>query len=127
MCGRCRKVFNAFQSLTRLEESEDLQSESSPSAVAEVTSDDIPEAFSAIDITTALVADPLFSREEPLTLPAAFSASEALQQVPLQSSALPGEPISVWPRHVSAREAAPAEPAIDLAGDQPSLRHLIVW
>ena len=121
MCGRCRKVFNAFQSLSRLEEPDALHAASSYSAVAEIASDDIPEAFSAIDVTTALVADPLFSREEPWPLPAAFSSSEALQQMPVQSNAVPRETPDVWRSHPGARDATLAEPAIDLAGDSNPL------
>ena len=121
MCGRCRKVFNAFQSLSRLEEPDALHAASSPSAVAEVTSNDIPEAFTAGDVTTAMVADPLFLREEPLPLTAAFYSSEAVQQLPVQSSAVTSERLDVSRPYPGARDVTLAEPAIDPAGDSNPL------
>ena len=60
MCGRCRSVFNAFQSLTRVAESEN---ETHPPALAAVLNVDDPPAS---------VTDRIFVREEPLPWPEKF-------------------------------------------------------
>ena len=68
MCGRCRDVFNAFQSLTRIEEPEHGAQASTPAAREQ-------EPGQHAQDTMQDVADPLFLREEPSALPAAFSAA----------------------------------------------------
>ncbi len=61
MCGRCRHVFNAFQSLTRIIESEDAEFESALAAA--------PLAEEA----SPTPANSLFLREEPLPMSRDFS------------------------------------------------------
>lgn len=75
MCGRCRHVFNAFQSLSRVEETTKHDIINLPPTELEHARRDEPVGFSATDSTTEAVADTLFLREEPAPLPAAFSAS----------------------------------------------------
>ncbi|MBL8524413.1 MAG: zinc-ribbon and DUF3426 domain-containing protein [Betaproteobacteria bacterium] len=55
MCGRCRQVFNAFQSLTRISDDEATAAQSSPSA-------EVPAEIPA----EASAAGALFLREEPM-------------------------------------------------------------
>ena len=139
MCGRCRKVFNAFQSLSRVEESNQTHVASLQQALAEPASDlrhpsepsySEPAAFSAIDMAPEPVADSLFLREEPLPLPAAFSAATPVPRAPV---ALATEPIEysgshtdfdptgesgtteISDTHNRSRDEQLAEPAIDLS------------
>ncbi len=64
MCGRCRNVFNAFQSLTRVAESEAVSHHPPPSAE------------SAIEQEQAELTDSIFLREEPLPLSGEFSQTD---------------------------------------------------
>lgn len=136
MCGRCRQVFNAFQSLSRVEEPIAVDAASLQEAVAEDAPHDLgppiyapPAPFSAIGATPDLGVDSLFLREEPLALPAAFSASEPWRRAPIRSAAPPEASVrgsadsvpgdqhvtkGVSVSHLQAPEAPPVEPAIDL-------------
>ena len=77
MCGRCRLVFNAFQSLSRVEEPGETHAAGSQDSVAAREPDrETVAPFTARHVITEPVADHLFLREEPSPLPAAFSASE---------------------------------------------------
>ena len=157
MCGRCRQVFNAFQSLTRVEDSinapgvnmpevaaaavEPVTTEPTPDTLetffaAETTSEVVPATITgdAPDAAPEPVADALFLREEPLALPAAFSANFSLQRTTL----VPDTPSQIAARtsthsapidddKAQENAAAPApvtainevslEPAIDLSGE----------
>lgn len=64
MCGRCRNVFNAFQSLTRLSDNDSAGHDS----VAQATSADIT--------ATPQMTDTLFMREEPAPLSLEFSQTD---------------------------------------------------
>ncbi len=122
MCGRCRQVFNAFQSLSRLEEPAGVHATDLPEAMAERTdNDDTPVTFPATDITNIPVVDPLFLREEPSPLPAAFAESQPVPRVLPQSIAMPGTAREDWPSYRHAREVTLSEPAIDFAGDSNPL------
>ena len=157
MCGRCRQVFNAFQSLTRVEDSINApfvnMQEVAAAAVEPVTTAPTPDTLETFfaaetsgeslpanvdenraDAAPELVADALFLREEPLALPAAFSASPSLQrttlvpdspsQIVVRSSTLPA-PIdedktqenAAAPAPVTAVNEVSLEPAIDLSGE----------
>lgn len=61
MCGRCRHVFNAFQSLTRIIENEDAEFETALSAAP------------LIEEASPALTNSLFLREEPLPLSQDFS------------------------------------------------------
>ena len=77
MCGRCRLVFNAFQSLSRVEEPGETHAAGSQDSVAAREPDrETVAPITARHVITEPVADHLFLREEPSPLPAAFSASE---------------------------------------------------
>ncbi len=159
MCGRCRQVFNAFQSLTRVEEPLNApvvnMQEATAAAVEPVTTAPNPdtlETFFAAKTTSEVVpatvtgnapdaepepvADALFLREEPLALPAAFSANPSLQRTALMPdtpseivvrSSTPPAPIdgdkpqenavAPAPAPVTAVDDTPLEPAIDLSGE----------
>ena len=143
MCGRCRQVFNAFQSLSRVEEPTETQVACLQEAVAEsaesVPGHDLSADFSAIAGETETVADRLFLREEPLPLPAGFSALEVSPQTVFAPTDLSGEPtgsvVDPHPAHEASTEeiavtqlpadiVAPIEPAIDLSDDEnPLLVH----
>ena len=160
MCGRCRQVFNAFQSLTRVEDSinapvVNMQEVAAPAVEAVTTrpNPDVLETFfaaetrienepatvneNAADAATKPVADALFLREEPLALPAAFSANASLQRTSLipdtpseivvRSSTPPAQIAGDKPQQNAvapapapvpgtAGDATPLEPAIDLSG-----------
>ena len=76
MCGRCRQVFNAFQALSRVEETNEKDViELPPTELEHAQHEENPLRFSATDATTEAIAGSLFLREEPAPLPAAFSAS----------------------------------------------------
>ncbi len=156
MCGRCRQVFNAFQSLTRVEEPtnapavnmqeaaaavEAVNTAPNPDTLetffaAETSIEDVPATVTenAPDAAPEPVADALFLREEPLALPAAFSAIPSLQRTTLvpdapseilvRSSTHPApinegkaEENAVAPGPVTAVDDAPLAPAIDLFGE----------
>lgn len=86
MCGRCRHVFNAFQSLTRVIESEDAEFESALDAVT-------PEAEEASPTLT----NSLFLREEPLPLSQDFSHTHFAYGLRVDDSAPPLPPFSQSP------------------------------
>lgn len=137
MCGRCRQVFNAFQSLSRVEDNSEAHARTPrETAVDRTVGDEIPTPFSAADSTAEPVADRLFLREEPSPLPAAFSASEPLPELAGRGTTLPGllaGSSAIYGRRdedaagrvptlqVDARESAQAEPGINLSGEQNSL------
>ena len=126
MCGRCRQVFNAFQSLTRLEEPPEVR----------VPVDETPVPFFGTATPIEPVADHLFLREEPSPLPAAFSASDSSRRAHLPSAAPPrvlagssadndrvhaSKARDVSTPHVQTREVASVVPAIDLSGEHNPL------
>ena len=79
MCGRCRQVFNAFQSLSRVEDAGQFHTVSTfETAVARVPGSQLPTTVSAPESTFEPIADRLFLGEEPLPFPAVFSALEAI-------------------------------------------------
>ncbi len=159
MCGRCRQVFNAFQSLTRVEEplnapvvnmqeatvaaAEPVTTAPNPDTLetffaAETSIEDVPATVTenAPDAAPEPVADALFLREEPLALPAAFSAIPSLQRTTLvpdappeiaARSSTPPAPIdgdkpqenavAPVPAPVTAVADTPPEPAFDLSGE----------
>ncbi len=137
MCGRCRQVFNGFQSLSRVEEPVETQVANLQEVVAEgAISDEMPAPVPAKDPATEPVADPLFLREEPLPLHAAFSASEPPPRTPPpiiaeQNFSLgnyvanPSSDGNIANKHAvvhpRAIEAARIEPAIDLSDDENPL------
>ncbi len=86
MCGRCRQVFNAFQSLSRVEETVDLPVDHTrvplPKSGQHAPESDTPSTVLAVDSVALPVDDPIFLREEPSPLPAAFSALGPLSAVP---------------------------------------------
>lgn len=77
MCGRCRQVFNAFQSLTRAEEPIEAQVAQVQEAAVEPVLGAPGQDALATFFAPEPVTDPLFLREEPLPLPHAFSALES--------------------------------------------------
>jgi predicted Zn finger-like uncharacterized protein len=87
MCGRCRGVFNAFQSLKRVEENE-----AAALPLAE-------PAASLAEPSPAIVTDQIFLRPEPPPLSAEFSQSDFAADIRAFS---PSEPFSD-----SAGDAAP--------------------
>ena len=64
MCGRCRSVFNAFQSLTRIAEGEAMPRDTPPPVATELS-----------DVSPKLT-DTIFLREEPLPLSHEFSQTD---------------------------------------------------
>ena len=137
MCGRCRQVFNAFQSLSRVEDPVETQVANLQEVVAEgPISDEMPTPAPANNPATEPVADPLFLREEPLPLHAAFSASEPPPRASPPFTAPPNvEPGSYADipsldenganktpvDSLRAVEVARIEPAIDLSDDENPL------
>lgn len=140
MCGRCRQVFNAFQSLSRVEEPAETYVADLQEVVAEreesETGHEESAAFAAIESGAESVADPLFLREEPLPLPAGFTALELPPHAAIASPAAPAfaaeeSEAAVSPTDTSAKElspgdlrtdiGAPVEPAIDLSDDDNPL------
>ena len=130
MCGRCRHVFNAFQSLSRVEASTEHDMINLPPTELEHARRDEPVGFSATDSATEAVADTPFLREEPAPLPAAFSASgpvsrdvfvadaaKALLAEPATKAALleAGDTIEVTRPVPRSDATATARPAIDLS------------
>ena len=137
MCGRCRQIFNAFQSLSRVEEPDETQAANLEEVVAEaVTSDEMPTPVPGISPATEPVADPLFLREEPLPLPVVFSASLPAPRAPLPPAAPPNllhrSYVGTAPSEENDADKAPAahfrttastriEPAIDLSDEDNPL------
>ena len=133
MCGRCRQVFNAFQSLTRVEEPMQAHVAGLQEVVAEqATYDEIAPSFSVADTAIVPVADALFLREEPLPLPAGFSASGPGSMAPppgseptdsLSASVRPGRSMAkdVPSTYFRGGEDTSTEPAIDLTIDENPL------
>ncbi|MEQ1517705.1 MAG: zinc-ribbon and DUF3426 domain-containing protein, partial [Usitatibacteraceae bacterium] len=83
MCGRCRHVFNAFQSLSRVEEpieedAEFLQESTEESTDRAEHAPEAPPPIPAPESPSEAVPDHLFLRQEPLPLPAGFSSAESL-------------------------------------------------
>ena len=129
MCGRCRQVFNAFQSLSRVEGTAQFHTVSSvETAVVHVAGGQLPTTFSAAESTIAPVADRLLVREKPSPFPAAFSASETVPP-PASAAGVFGEspPIYIPSDYNSAEEPLASQsgtrdtklrvPAIDLSGE----------
>ena len=144
MCGRCRQVFNAFQSLSRVEEPVEPSVASLLEAVAEcVPNDDPPEPVLPSATQAEPVDDPIFLRAEPAPMPVAFTAAQSLPPAPLPpeqpsdsfaevatESAIPveREAKQVEPSFLQARDAAPVEPAIDLSDtDNPLLAEMPIF
>ena len=162
MCGRCRQVFNAFQSLTRVEEPTNapaVNMQEAAAAVEPVTTEPNPDTLetffaaetlskgvpatvtgNAPDAAPEQVADALFLREEPLALPAAFSANASLQrttivpdtppEIAMRSTSHPApidegkaeeNTVSPAPTAVTAVDDTPLEPAIELFGERNPL------
>ncbi len=137
MCGRCRQVFNAFQSLSRVEEPVETHVANLQEVVAEgAISDEMPAPVPANIPAKEPVADPLFLREEPLPLHAAFSVSEPPLRAPppftAQQSFSSGNNADIPPSdensanktpvvHHRMVEVARIEPAIDLSDDENPL------
>ncbi|MEO8385926.1 MAG: zinc-ribbon and DUF3426 domain-containing protein, partial [Betaproteobacteria bacterium] len=76
MCGRCRNVFNAFQSLSRLEETDEARPNIPQPATTPLSSTALQDALPARASEQGLVDDHLFLRAEPLPPAAVFSASK---------------------------------------------------
>ena len=74
MCGRCRNVFNAFQSLTRVVESE----------VA--AHDPVFAAAPMSDEVAPVLSDNIFLREEPLALSQEFSQTDFASDIRMHAS-----------------------------------------
>jgi hypothetical protein len=137
MCGRCRQVFNAFQSLTRVEEThEPYRADLHEEFPAQGSDNQTLRTFSAIDTATEALGDPLFLRAEPSPLPSAFSASELPPQFapppapPLQpSTGAPATPAVLEEQHepdeapsgVPSPAFESSEPAIDLSDERNPL------
>ena len=137
MCGRCRQVFNAFQSLSRVEDVSQFHNVDSRATAAErEPNGQMPAAFSATEKAIEPVADRLFLREEPSPFPATFSASESLPQATRATTAQTSEFAESSTRYIrldehSAEASGPPvtgvldlqlrEPAIDLSGEHNPL------
>lgn len=137
MCGRCRQVFNAFQSLSRVEEPAETYVADLQEAVAEreesETGHEESAAFAAIESGAESVADPLFLREEPLPLPAGFTTLDLPPHAAIAAPAFAAEEseAAVSPTDTGAKElppgdlhtdiGTPVEPAIDLSDDDNPL------
>ena len=138
MCGRCRQIFNAFQSLSRVEEPLEAPVESFQEAVAESADGNAaPASPPPADATIEAVAGALFLREESLPLSPGSSSSEPLPRTPIppvaQPEVLAGTAVTLptytedkakrfFAPHAQAQpSAAAAEPAIDLYEDNNPL------
>lgn len=86
MCGRCRHVFNAFQSLTRVIESDDAEFESALDAATPVVEEASPT-----------LTNSLFLREEPLPLSQDFSHTHFAYGLRVDDSPPPLPPSSQSP------------------------------
>ena len=81
MCGRCRHVFNAFQSLSRVEDAVEFHAVSAvETTITRAPDSQPPTTISAPESTFEPIADRLSLREEFLPILALYSASEALPQ-----------------------------------------------
>jgi len=100
MCGRCRKVFNAFQSLTRLAESEIESSHPAPVA-APMADEPAPN-----------LSDAIFLREEPLPLSEEFSQTDFASDIQAHAPPTPSRETSRAPAPVA--DVFQAGPASDL-------------
>ena len=98
MCGRCRNVFNAFQSLTRLPDGE--------SAPREPVAPAPPADISA----TPQLTDSIFMREEPAPLSLEFSQTDFDSDI--QSSVVSNRTTAadVFPAHIAALAAESLQP-----------------
>ena len=116
MCGRCRNVFNAFQSLTRVAESEVASQH--PAPVAEATVDELSP-----DLT-----DAIFLREEPLPMSQEFSQTDFASDIRLSRSTptteLNADPAPFVFQELSplhARSPSPTATAVSTSDDNPLL------
>lgn len=131
MCGRCRQIFNAFQSLSRVEETVALPvdhiQEPLPENAQHAPENDAPPASVMVDSVALPVADPIFLREEPSPLPAAFSALGPLFPLPVAVAptqrALAASKVEIPPFHESRiEEIAPFHDQVgDLARVAPGI------
>jgi predicted Zn finger-like uncharacterized protein len=140
MCGRCRQVFNAFQSLSRVEEPTEPFVADLQEAVAEheesVSGDEAVDASADVESKSEPVADALFLREEPMPLSAGFSAFELPQhaaspapiaeEFPAEASEAANPrgdtgAMEIPPADLHSNITTPVEPAIDLSGDDNPL------
>lgn len=119
MCGRCRNVFNAFQSLTRVSDND--------AAIAAVL--DTPSGME--EPVTDLV-DHIFLREEPLPLSHDFTARDFAPVEALARIAPPAIDITIDPESASdSVEIAPTPPftsllpAIGMSPDSPGENRLL--
>ena len=97
MCGRCRNVFNAFQSLTRVEESE-AATDTPELATATTTEEPPSDPFDAI-----------FLRDEPAPLSREFSHNDSSSDLPLQGI----------PPALPDIDSAESEPVADVVEQTP--------
>ena len=104
MCGRCRNVFNAFQSLTRVAESEVVTRH--PELVTTPVPDD----------ASSNLADAIFLREEPLPLSQEFSQTDFASDIRMYAP-LP-------PTIHASRDSAPV-PEVLHEDSPPSLPSLL--
>lgn len=131
MCGRCRQVFNAFQSLSRVEDTADLPvdhtQEPLPESAQHAPESDAPSPLLTVDRDALPVADPIFMREEPSPLPAAFSAAGRLSPLPVAvaptQSTFAASDVEIPPFHESrVEEIVPFhDQADDLARVAPGI------
>ncbi len=131
MCGRCRQVFNAFQSLSRVEETVGMPvdhiQEPLPENAQHAPENDAPPPSVMVDSVALPVADPIFLREEPSLLPAAFSALGPLSPVAVAVAptqiALAAREVEILPFHKSRIEkiAALRDQTNDLALVAPGI------
>jgi predicted Zn finger-like uncharacterized protein len=140
MCGRCRHVFNAFQSLSRVEEPIEAEVGDGEAQYAQSGKEagegggrgESPPETPFVEAAREPTADHLFMREEPLPLPAAFSALESQppEASPAESTTRPLVAASTQVAIVAERSAEVAiaadahandatvpKPAIDLSAD----------
>lgn len=118
MCGRCRHVFNAFQSLSRVEEPAEAHVGDAEAQYAQSgkgregeeggVHGEVPPEISFVVAAREPAADHLFMREEPLPLPAAFSAPASMPQ-----EAGPVEPTTSLQARVSAEVEKVTAPSAD--------------
>jgi predicted Zn finger-like uncharacterized protein len=120
MCGRCRHVFNAFQSLTRVIESEDAEFESAL------------EAMPVADEMSPTLTDSLFLREEPLPMSQDFSHTHFAYGIRVDDSP-PPSPVSATSRAEDASAPGPGllperlpEPDDFLEDSPPPLPQLLL-
>ena len=133
MCGRCRHVFNAFQSLSRVEDAVEFHAASAvETTVTRAPDSQPPTTILAPESTFEPIADRLFLREESSPKPAPYLASEALPQpagVTTAPTEVFGESSSSYipsdynnaeeprPSQRGMRDTKLREPAIDLSSE----------